>query len=298
MNICLSINSKFLEQTIVFLNSFFLNNKGKHNIYILHKELSNEEIKRLEDLIKNNDSTFYELKVDKKIFENMPKGIKDSYPMEIYYKLLIPNLVPNDLDRILFCDVDMIVNKSINDLFTIDFEDKFIAACSDYFVNKYNIEHKKNLKLENENYFNVGVLLLNLNKLRQIKLFEQSIEIIEKNKEFLKFPEQDILNIICKDKVIYLDEKYNYITKIRGFKDLIKYIMKKDNREEIVIFHYAGIKPCNSLYDGKYYELFWKYVDNSISLLNYQEINSGRKKKYFIILLRIAYRCVFHVRKG
>ena len=51
-------------------------------------------------------------------------------------------------------------------------------------------------------------------------------------------------------------------------------------------------------YDGKYYELFWKYVDNSISLLNYQEINSGRKKKYFIILLRIAYRCVFHVRKG
>ena len=94
---------------------------------------------------------------------------------------------------------------------------------------------------------------------------------------YLKFPEQDILNIVCKDKVIYLDEKYNYITKIRGFKDLIKYIFKKDNSEKIIIFHYAGVKPCNSLYDGKYYKLFWKYVDNSISNLNYKEINSGRK---------------------
>lgn len=298
MNICLSINSKFLEQTIVFLNSFFINNKGKHNIYILHKELSNGEIKRLDNLIKNNNSIFNELKVNKRLFENMPKGIKDSYPMEIYYKLLIPKLVPNNVDRILFCDVDMIVNKSIDGLYNIDFENKFVAACSDYFVNKYNVGHKKNLKLENEDYFNVGVLLLNLNELRKINLFEQSIEIIEKNKEHLKFPEQDILNIVCKDKVIYLDEKYNYITKIRGFKDLMKYILKKDNSEKIVIFHYAGVKPCNSLYDGKYYKLFWKYVDNSISLLNYQEINSGRKKKYFIILLRIAYRCVFHVRKG
>ncbi len=297
MNICILLNSKFVDLALVFLNSLFINNKkNKFDIYLLYSDLNNNEIAKLDNFINNHDSKLIKLKINKKIFDNFINN--SDYPNEVYYKLLMAKLVPNDVKRLLFCDVDIIVNKSISDLYNTDFKGATLAAVSDYFVNKYDKKHLANLDLNEHNYFNVGIMLINLEKFRKFDFLDKSVDILNKYGKFIKYPEQDILNIIFKDKVLYLDEKYNYISKIRGFSDGFNYIINKNNiLESLCIIHYAGIKPFNELYDGKYYEIFWKYVKKSNSNYNYELINGKRKHKFLIILLMRIYRCIFHIKR-
>lgn len=282
-NIALVLNSKYIEQALVFLKSLFINNRdSEFAVYVINSSLKQEEIDSLENRCREYNNKFVNVKIEEKYFEDAPILWK-THSKEAYYKLLLPEVLPQEVEKILYFDIDIVVDGNIDDLYELDISEKCLAAVPDYFVNKYFKEYVNNLGINEGKYFNSGVVLFNLNKIRQIYKFSTAEKYIEENGKNFKFHDQEVLNALFKENVLLIDEQYNFIAKYRGVKDFLKYKFLRN--KNIKVIHYAGLKPWNEMYYGKYYAKFWKYAKDNKNL-NYNELRKNRNKNIIIIYLK------------
>ena len=282
-NIALVLNSKYVEQALVFLKSLFINNKSsKFTIYIINSSLKYQEIERLKNRCIEYNNELVNIKIEEKYFEDAPILWK-THSKEAYYKLLLPEVLPLEVEKILYFDIDIVIDGNIDDLYELDIEQKCLAAVPDYFVNKYFKDYVYGLGIEEGKYFNSGVVLFNLKKIREVYKFSTAQKYIEENSKNFKFHDQEVLNALFKDNVLLIDEQYNFIAKYRGVKDFLKYKFLKN--KNIKVIHYAGLKPWNEMYYGKYYGKFWEYAKDS-KKLNYKQLRKNRNKNIIIIYLK------------
>lgn len=239
------------------LNSIIYNNKEKITFYLLYSDISNSNLKKLKDYIEKTNNFFRAIYIDTDMFDEafLPNYITKTS----FYRLLIHNLLPADVDRILYLDIDIIVNGRLKLMYNIEFKDKLICAVPDEIVLKKDL-NKKHLEYLHINlnhiYFNAGVILFNIKLIRNVlKKEEYNKFLYEKLNENLLFGDQDILNIVYQNKVIYLDEKFNYKPKL--FSNF------KINRP-IIIHYYGHLKPWNKDYCYEYKKLYCKYAEDRL----------------------------------
>lgn len=295
INICLVLNKKYVPQTIVFLNSLFINNVNeKFKIYLLHSELEDEHLNKLKQFIeKKHKHIFNPMKIDEEYFSDAPILWK-THSKEAYYKLLIPKIFANKLDRILYFDIDIIINGSIKELYNMNIEGYCLAATGDYYINKKDLDYKKQLGMtEADIYFNSGVVLFDINNMLKNYDIEKMQQYISTNGKNFHYHDQEVLNKFYYDKCLIFFEKFNYMTKFKGIFDYIKYCFEKNSKsKQPIVIHYAGIKPWNILYNAKYLELFWKYEKDTVSGLDYTNFMKNRKKVILIVILKKIYRII------
>lgn len=207
-----------------------------------------------------------------------------------YVRLLTVDILRN-YEKIVYLDCDIVVNHDIADLFDIELGDKYIAAVKDTVMsgwcalhdseqNKYNLEE---LGLETSTeYFNGGVLLINIHEMRKKynegELFRKGIQ----NK--YRWFDQDVLNIICEKKAILLSQKWNFMAHVYDvqqqlpeyFAPMTVYQQYLEAQKDPYIVHYAGnVIPCFAP-KVDHAQLFWKYARNSIF---YEDILSTLQRK-------------------
>lgn len=125
------------------------------------------------------------------------------------YMTLIRCALPDifkDLDRILYLDVDTIIFKDLSDLYNIDFEDNYMAGV-----------YEPKRRWHAPNYVNAGVLMMNLKKMREDNISTQLIDLINTKK--LCAPDNDAINIICENKILLIDPKFNSYKRTNMVKD-------------------------------------------------------------------------------
>lgn len=171
-----------------------------------------------------------------------------------YYRLLIPWLLPQ-YDKVIYSDVDIIFRLSLRSVYDIDLTDNYCAAVrasSFRFCNEL-ANYARKLGLDPINYFNSGFLVINSKKQREDNLKN---EILNFESIKLTYQDQDIINILCKDHIIPISQKFNITPAF------YKHCISKDidiyeyygNQYEIAdylrgnncIIHYAGAKPWNT----------------------------------------------------
>ena len=156
--------------------SLFFNNKGeKFDIYLMHSSISQEEINDLHDFVSSHNNRLFEITIPHDTFYNAP--IVKHYSVEMYYRLLAYKFLPTNLDRILYLDPDILVINPIRELYDMDIDGYLYAAS---FHNRIPLKVINALRLkayEMEEYFNSGVLLMNL-PLHRKYIKEQDILII------------------------------------------------------------------------------------------------------------------------
>lgn len=126
-------------------------------------------------------------------------------------------------DKLLYIDADALVIDNINKLWNIDINDYALAGV------KESGEWSRHLGIDgmDDKYINSGILLMNLKYIREHKLDDIMIDLLNKNKYW--FPDQDVINIVCKDKIKYISNVYNS-TETIGFRDdakIIHYIRER-----------------------------------------------------------------------
>lgn len=129
MNIAVAVNQRFLKYLYIMLISLLENNSSESmTIYILSADLIDEQFKSIQELVESYGQKLCFLQMDK---EKFPKKLpfNETITIETYFRLMLPELMPQDLDRVLYLDVDLVVNKSLSELFTMDFCDKCFVAC-------------------------------------------------------------------------------------------------------------------------------------------------------------------------
>ena len=122
--------------------------------------------------------------------------------------------------KIIYIDADAIVVDNIEELWDLDVDT--IAGI------KEGGEWSKHLGIEgmDDKYINSGVLIMNLKNIRERHLDDEMITLLNTNR--YAYPDQDVINIVFKDK-IYLSNIYNS-TETTGFRDdakIIHYIRER-----------------------------------------------------------------------
>lgn len=259
MNILFSINAKFIDLTKTCIQSILRFDQDV-DFYILHHDLTKENQEDLESTF--SSCHFHFIEVDETQFKDFP--ISSRYPLEIYYRLFASMLLPADIDRILYLDVDIIVISSLKKLYTMDFENNLYIA-STHISETMTLMNAKRLGLQKVvPYINTGVLLMNLEALRNVVNKEEILDFVNTHKNKLVLFDQDVLTALYGDKTKIVEyTKYNLSERMMNFYNLRN---PKDRidlawvRKNAAIIHYCGrMKPWKDKYIGCL-DVFYKEV--------------------------------------
>ncbi|MBQ3918229.1 MAG: glycosyltransferase family 8 protein, partial [Oscillospiraceae bacterium] len=138
---------------------------------------------------------------------------RNGISVDTYYRILAIDMLPADMDRILYLDVDMVVKGDLRELYDTDLSGYAFGVCEDIFgkINGFHEANKRRLGIPGEySYFNAGVMLFNLEYLRADGAAEKLLDAIYKNYERYEYNDQDVMNELYYDKLLYLPwNRYN-----------------------------------------------------------------------------------------
>ena len=227
--------------------------KNKYVIKVLYTNVSEENKARIKKYEKENISIEF-VDLNKQLEEIKEKLYTRNYfSNTTYYRLFIPDLYPQ-YDKAVYIDSDTVCLADIADLYNTDMGDNLIAAVSDGAVQSIEIFQDYVERVvgvsDYNNYFNAGVIVMNLKELRKYQFQEKFIYMLGKIR-FEVAQDQDYLNRLCKGRVKILDFSWNRMP-IMG-----------EREGKINLIHYnLGAKPWyfdNVLYQ----EYFWKYAEKT-----------------------------------
>lgn len=209
--------------------------------------------------------------------------VDNRYTIAASYRLLLPELLP-DYDKVIYLDCDIIVKQDLAALFeNTDLSDHYLAAVYEAAL-PFQEEYLKSIGSQPGHYFNSGFLLMNLVLLRQDKMAPKFLE--ASKQEGLQFPDQDVLNQLCKHKTLALSPIFNGIRTyfLPQYKNYFLKRYSENDWEQVQkrgTIHYTGAKPWNT-FTVKFHE-WWNYYDKlPKSLKQLGQINEKMKLIYKI----------------
>jgi len=257
-NIVTAADRNYLQPLSVMLYSLASSMKNNFNVYILTRDIGKEDVNYLKNLCAK--SNIYLVCVDEFEIPDVSHELRGRISKATYFRLLIPFL--NEFKKIynlIYVDPDVLIKKSFETLVTHDLNGNIFGAVKDAPLVNRNRENSWG----EHDYFNAGMLLINLDLLRKKyeKLKDLDIDLFDGKYEF---NDQDILNRIVSE-VHWLDDKYNYQT-VQVENDLIKNKVLKDP----CIVHFTGADKPWYLHSNHYFKSEYLEVAHK---LNYFPVN-------------------------
>ncbi len=258
VTIVFATNQQYIQHLCAALKSLLENNKDlSFKIYIINSGISPKIYSNILTVARPYNCQLENIVISDDFFKELV--LTHHYSKEIYYRLLIPELI--DEKKVLYLDADIIINGSIKELYNQNIEDYYVCAVEDPYFDRYsqlNIDKKFR-------YFNSGVMLINVTKWKNTGLQKKVINFVEKNFKILHFPDQDALNALMYGNWKRLPLKYN-LTMIldNNYEHEFPCFSKEELREAkinpIIIHYTGGSKPWQLKNIHPYKYLYWKYL--------------------------------------
>lgn len=248
------------------LCSLYENNKGlKMIVHLLIDHLSQESKDIISSLSERygNKAIFYT--IDSKLLDDIQLNDiqlngKQMYSIATYYRMFLPSLLPQNIDRILYLDCDIIVMQNVSELFNLNMDEFGVAAVKDASPYDSYHRHKMGLGLQHS-AFCAGMMMINLKYWRENNSQQKLLEYATHQWEKVYMQDQDALNYVFRNHWLQLSYKWGKtplsivpIDYSQKWYDIYDYVVNP------CIFHYAAhTKPWLDVWfpDRKYY---WKYL--------------------------------------
>ncbi len=218
-------DDKFAEILGVSLVSLYENSKDMDDIvvYVLDSGITDENRKRLNSISEKYERAQIAWIPAQDISKVLAMEVKvDRGSLSQYARLFVSSDLPSDIDRVLYLDCDIVVNKSIKELWNIDLQGKTIAALNDAFSSQY----RANIGLQkNDVMFNSGVMLIDLNRWKETKVEERLLRFIESKNGKIQQGDQGALNAVLSHDTYCFEPRFNAVTIFYDFsyKELLIY---------------------------------------------------------------------------
>lgn len=267
MNILVSLDSNYIYPLCVMFRSLAKTNPDGHfDIYVAYSSLTEEDFIRMESSLRGTDAVIHRVLVDDGVFAGAP--VLSRLSKETYYRLLIGDILPESVDRLLYLDPDITINRDLTEFYNLDMQGKTVAAGTHLFGFMEKINLSRLGMKKTSRYINAGVLLIDLDTWRKSVTLEQIFRFITENIKKLFLADQDVINVMFENKMLYIDERlYNldektfstYTKKSAGKKRIDLEWVRKNS----FIIHFNGKhKPWREKnYRGKLGEFFEKNKD-------------------------------------
>ena len=215
--IAFGISKAFTYPVGVLITSILENNKDmKISFHIfVDDKIEDKELNRFKDLIEFYDTNIIIYEIDNSEFLNLDDR---EFTIATYYRFAIPYQLKDLTDKYLYIDADMIAIRDLKDYLNINIENKIAAVVDDFTLDKVG---NPILLAEDKKYFNAGMMYINLNLWMKEQVSEKSVSILREvnldPKQKIKYGyefrcfDQDALNIVLKNKVKYIEPKYNFL---------------------------------------------------------------------------------------
>lgn len=251
------------------LTSLLENNKEEDiTIHILGDNLTNDSQNTIKSIVEEKYSQRLCLyAVDRKLVEDFP-DLGSYVSLTTYYKLFITSILPSSVHKVLYLDCDLIIVRSIKPLWNYDLMGKPLAAVKD--AHKGMEIHCALLDIDcmQYGYFNAGVMLLNLDYLREIDFEKKAVDYVVENSSRLTFHEQDVFNGLFYKQALHLPYRYNLHDRLFRRQRYVDAetlpIVKEELKYPVVIHFSSGKKPWSSRCLHPCRHLYLRYLDMTI----------------------------------
>lgn len=228
-------------------------NKGYfYNIHILTDGLKDESIENLKGNMSSNSrliiNNMRECVVD--IESSLNASLRDYYTISIFYRLFIAKLYP-EYHKAIYLDCDLVVLGDISELYNIDTEGNVFGVVVDDVIASNPVFRKYarlGVGVDDNRYFNSGVLLMDLDKYREENILNKFLHLLITYNFETAAPDQDYLNVLCKDKVKYLERGWDRMSTDENYDG------------ELYIIHYNNFRKPWYYDDVPYGKFFWEYA--------------------------------------
>lgn len=278
MNIVCATDNNFIQHCAVTIVSILKNNPSNVVIYLLTEGLTEENELKLKNLTIQNGGEIHFIIVNSEVLKtcpmpNLPK--LDHISIATYYRLLIPKLLPETIDKVIYLDCDIVIRQNLNELWNYSIDQFAVGAV--YHIAKWIVSSIIRLDYPiSFGYFNAGVLLINLKYWRENEISERLFEYLTKKRDVIVFHDQDALNGVLYDKCMKLPIKWNMLPRffkkstldindVYNGKIINEYYDYKSQMlveiDNPAVVHYVSKpKPWDAMCDHPYKDEYFNYL--------------------------------------
>ena len=250
-----TVDDNYIDYLSVALTSLIehtsINNK--YEINIIYDKLSKHSKKLLKKFERKNVSIkFFSITLRMQSL-GVKLDVRDYYTLTTYYRLLLPEMFPL-IKKALYIDSDVVLLDDVANLYNIDIKNNLLGAVPDHSVQIFDefIKYVEEvIEVPHEQYFNAGVLVMNLAQMRRERFENQAFNLLQRL-TFKVAQDQDVLNYLCKGKVSLIDKRWNIMP-----------LGESKTKEDISLVHYNLIlkpwKQDNIMYEN----YFWEYASKA-----------------------------------
>ena len=236
IHIVFGVDAPFVPIMGVCMTSILKNNPAqKFSFHVFLDEIAPRDEEKISELCTQNSAQVILYFLPPDLYKEF--YLEGDYTRAIFYRIAAADFLSESLDKVLYMDADMICLKPLDELIALPIEKIFLAAMKDPGIVNTAIHKNAFGFSEDYQYFNTGLLYLNLKCWREEKISEQMLEILSHGE--YPFPDQDAMNLVADRNnyaVKYLSDRYNHFFRIDG--------VEQPLREDVIIQHFTGqLKP-------------------------------------------------------
>ncbi|MDO4461268.1 MAG: glycosyltransferase family 8 protein [Bacteroidia bacterium] len=298
IDIAINIDAKFVPYAHVMLFSLEESNVDESfTVHIINVGLN--DCHKKEFYNKHPKMAFHFYDIDHNVISSLPMWRKDYVSVATYLRIFMPDLLPQNVNKVLFLDCDILVLDSIADLWNIDLDSQNIMVAAVEERPPYNTQKPQELKYSPEaSYFNAGVALINLKALRMSNFTQRAASFIENYRNSLRHHDQDILNALTAGHTLFISCRWNLLDFFTFKKPDIQPNRMSDLQSALqkpAIVHFSNKrKPWKHNCDNPFRDIYLNKAANyGINIGSNWEINTKRtmrKVLYSIHLKKAKYK--------
>jgi len=182
----------------------------------------------------------------------------------MWYRIFLPELLP-ELAQILYLDVDTLITDTLHPLWATPLEDSYLAAVTNVFM-EYHRHREAELGIDLADYFNSGVLMFNLVRMRADDFAGKLIDLVRRRGPELLWPDQDALNLVTGSRWVRLHPRWNVMNSFTSRPQLAAEVFGQDKLDQAIaapaVRHFEGpglAKPWHALYEGSDQDLYRRH---------------------------------------
>jgi lipopolysaccharide biosynthesis glycosyltransferase len=190
--------------------------------------------------------------------------VDELFTSAMWYRILLPELAP-DADRVLYLDVDTIAVDDLGPLWETELGDAYLGAVTNVFFKPEHRDRVAALGLDPERYFNSGVLLCDLARMRADGCTERLLTTVRDERRELEWPDQDALNLVYEGRRADLHPRWNCMNSVMRFEwteEVFGPELTREARSRPGIRHFEGPeveKPWHLMCERAGRELYFRH---------------------------------------
>jgi len=193
----------------------------------------------------------------------------DTVSLQSYYRLLLPEVLSSVLQKVIYLDCDLVVNRDVGELWDSDVNGTCLLAVPELIAGSRFVSSKAGIRLHRElglpadlRFFNSGVMVINLERWRELRIAQRALIYLREAGEHLRWHDQEAINAVVSGDWRALDPRWNVT--MHAFRETNDRAMHASLINDSFILHYnAAIKPWHHDFRLGGRELFFRHIDST-----------------------------------